>query len=66
MTDDRDAAETPFERAMYYEAVADIPDQSDREEAVELFRFVIDSLESQSELTLRETRTLEDARTLAP
>jgi hypothetical protein len=65
MSDDYSTAETPFERAMYYEAVADIPDQSDAAEAAELLNFVIESLESQDELSLRDERTLSDARELA-
>lgn len=65
MAGDRSAAETPFERAMYYEALAEIPDQSDAAEATELLNFVIESLESQDELSLRDERTLSDARELA-
>ncbi|MEX2443215.1 MAG: hypothetical protein WD492_06410 [Alkalispirochaeta sp.] len=65
MTENRNGTDTPFERAMYYEAVAEIPDQSDQAEAKELLNFVIRSLESQTKLTLREERTLDDARELA-
>jgi hypothetical protein len=54
-------AADPFERGMYYEATADIPAQSDEEEAQELLQFVIDGIESQSTLSLRDRRTLEDA-----
>ncbi|MFW5695257.1 MAG: hypothetical protein ACOCYB_08805 [Alkalispirochaeta sp.] len=65
MADDRAAADTAFERAMYYETEAGVPEQSDQEEAAALLQFVIAGLESQDELTVREERTLSDARELA-
>ncbi|MDA3949462.1 MAG: hypothetical protein PF508_09555 [Spirochaeta sp.] len=55
------AAEDAFERGMYYEAVADVPRQSDEEEAQELLQFVINGLESQATQSVRDRRTLEDA-----
>lgn len=65
MAGDHAAAATPFEEAMYYESQAEIPAQSDQEEAAELLQFVIDGIESRSERTLREERTIADARDLA-
>lgn len=57
----------PFEAAAHYEGVAQIPDYrelSDREEAQDILRFVIDGIESLSERGVREERTLEEARGL--
>lgn len=58
---DHTTATDAFERGMYFEAVADIPRQSDEEEAEALLQFVIIGLESQTTQSLRDWRTLEDA-----
>lgn len=57
-------AEDPFEQGSVYEGRAELPDQSDAQEAAELLRFVISGLEAQDTLTVRQQRTLEDARDL--
>jgi len=65
MAEDYERAGSSFERAMYYESQTDISSQSDQEEAAELLKFVIDGIGSQNERTLREERTITDARELA-
>ncbi len=53
-----------LERGWYYEGVADIPRQSDREEAEGLLRRMIDSLEQISDRSDGQNRQLEEAREL--
>ena len=53
-----------LERGWYYEGVVDIPAQSDREEAEDLLRRMITSLESISDRSDGQNRQLEEAREL--
>ena len=55
-------AVTPLERGCYYEGVVDIPAQSDREEAEDILRRTVDTLENLSGRSPGHDRQLAEAR----
>jgi len=54
----------PVEKYFYFEGIVEIPPMSDREEAVQLCRFVLSQLQEVSSLTQRQTADLKNAREL--
>lgn len=57
-------AESAYERAAHFESQIDLPNQSDREEARGHLEFVIEGMSDIADPTVRNERTLEDARRL--
>jgi tetratricopeptide (TPR) repeat protein len=58
------AAGTPLEKGSLYEATAELPDMSDREEAKSLVQFTASELGSRESLTASQAKDLEKARAL--
>ncbi|HYW83361.1 MAG TPA: hypothetical protein VFB30_08900, partial [Spirochaetia bacterium] len=56
------AAKTPFEKACYYEGTVDLKDMSDAQEAKEMVRHVIASMESIPSLTSGQAKDLQKAK----
>ena len=52
----------PVEKYFYFEGVVEIPLLSDREEAVQLCRFVLAQLQDASSLNQRQSADLKNAR----
>jgi hypothetical protein len=61
---DYENRDDPMERGFFYEGMIDIPAQSDREEATDILRWVIDALEDIPDRSDGQNRQLEEAREL--